>query len=57
MNHPVEFASGAFRNTTLQPDRWEQTTGRSYSQAHGQLFLESNSEQTPVIKKIKNNPT
>jgi hypothetical protein len=31
MNRPMEFADGAFRNTTLQPDQRELATGRSSS--------------------------
>jgi hypothetical protein len=28
---PLEFADGAFRNSTLRPDQWEQASSRSFS--------------------------
>jgi hypothetical protein len=31
MNLPMKFADGAFRNMTLQPDRWRLATGKSSS--------------------------
>jgi len=42
--HIVEFAGGAFRNTTLQPDQWRQTSSGSSS------WREINPRTTPFIQ-------
>jgi hypothetical protein len=31
IGRPVKFIGGAFENTTVQPDRWRQASGRSSS--------------------------